>query len=172
MDYLKNEYSLHQIGGGPSLEKNSIIDESQFLHDDSGRQIWVVRAIDKEDKDLRLDIINGRTQANLKTFVVNHIAPGTHLVHDGWVSYTFLDSEDSVYTDEEHNHGAGNFGEDLNSTSYLEGVWSWIKSEIKFLYRIMPHNRYIYSIKESEYKYILSKLTKKQRENHFYRIPK
>jgi len=60
----------------------------------------------------------------------------------------FLDFDDSVYTHEEHNHGAGNFGHGLNSTSHIEGVWSWIKSEIIFLYRIIPHNHYIYFIKE------------------------
>lgn len=75
-------------------------------------------AIDKEDKDIRLDIINKRTQNNLKTFFTNHIAPGTHIVHDGWVSYTFLDSEDLVYTNEEYNYGEGNFGQQLYYLPY------------------------------------------------------
>jgi hypothetical protein len=89
-DYLKNKYRLHQIGGDPSLEKIVLIDESLFLHENAGRQIWVVGAIDTENKNIRLDKINERTQNNLKTFDTNHIAPGTHLTHDGWPSYTFF----------------------------------------------------------------------------------
>lgn len=106
---------MHQIGGDPSLEKIVSVDKSLFLHDDLGRQIWVVGEIDPESKDIRLDVINERNQTNLKTFFYNHIIPGTHVVHDGWSAYAFLDSDDSVYTHEEHNHGAGNFGVGLNS---------------------------------------------------------
>ena len=96
---------MHQIGGDPSLEKIVSVDESLSLYDDLGRQIWVVGAIDDESKDIRLDLINERNQINLKTFFYNHIIPGTHVVHDGWSAYAFLDSDDSIYTHEEHNHG-------------------------------------------------------------------
>ena len=163
---------MHQIGGDPSLEKIVSIDESIFLHDNLGRQIWVVGAIDPESKDIRLDVINKRNQTNLKTFVYNHIIPGTHVVHDGWSSYTFLDYDDSLYTQEEHNHGADNFGHGLNSTSHIEGVWSWIKSKIKLLYRIIPYNHYIYFIKECEFRFMLSQLNNKQKEKFFCKILK
>ena len=39
-------------------------------------------------------------------------------------------NDDSVYTEEEHNYGAGNFGHRIHSTSHIEGIWNWIKSEI------------------------------------------
>ena len=39
-------------------------------------------AIDPESKGIRLDVINERNQTNLKTFVYNHIIPGTHMVHE------------------------------------------------------------------------------------------
>ena len=63
-----------------------------------------------EDKHIKLDIINERTEHNLKIFITNHILQGTHLVHDGWPSYQFLDEEDSVYSHEEHNFEFENFG--------------------------------------------------------------
>ena len=70
----------------------------------------VVGAVDTNTKQICLDIINERNSANLKIFVYNHIVPGTHIIHDGWSGYIFLNDDDSVYTEEEHNHGAGNFG--------------------------------------------------------------
>ena len=73
----------------------------------------------------------------------NHIEAGSHLIHDGSRGYRFIDSNDPVYTHEEHNHSVGNFGQDTHSTSHIEQVWRWIKSEIKFLYRIIPHYHYI-----------------------------
>jgi len=94
------------------------------------------------------------------------------VAHDGWSSYEFLDSDDSVYTNEEHNYGPGNFGHGLNCNSYIEGVWSWIKSKIKFLYRIIPHNHYIFFIKECDFRFMLSQLNNKQKEKFFYKIIK
>ena len=58
--YLKHIYRTKQIGGDP-LQLNTIdIDESLFLHDNSGAQIWVVGEIDTESKEIRLDIIKER----------------------------------------------------------------------------------------------------------------
>ena len=100
--------------------------------------------MDTETNELRLDVVKERTTENLKTFVYNHIIPGTLIVHDGWRSYSFLDDDDSVFTHEEYNHAHGNFGRGSHSTSNIERCWNWIKSEIKFLYRIIPHEHYIF----------------------------
>ena len=47
-----------------------------------------------------------------------------------------------------------------------------IKSEIKFLYRIIPQNHYIYFIKECVFRFILSQLNNKQKEKFFCKILK
>ena len=114
-DYLKYRYKLKQIGGDPSLKKNVAIEESLYLKDDKGKQIWIVGALDTETKELRMDIMVHRNANNLKIFITNHIIPGTNIIHDGWRGYFFLDSDDSVYTHEEYNHGQGKFGYGRNS---------------------------------------------------------
>jgi len=66
--------------------------------------------------------MTNRNAENLKIFITNHIIPGTNIIHDGWRAYSFLDSEDSVYTHEEFNHGQGNFGHGVHSTSLIESI--------------------------------------------------
>ena len=121
------------------------------MHDDKGAMIWLIWAVDTETKDLHLDVIKERNSTNLKIFINNHVEPGTHIVHDGWQAYSFLGREDSVYTLETFNHGANNFGQGNHSTSHIEGIWAWIKSEIKFIYQIIPHSHFILYIREMEY---------------------
>ena len=113
-----------------------------------------------------------RNANHLKIFITNHIIPGINIIHDGWRAYSFLDSDDSVYIHEEYNHGQGNFGYGLHSRSHIESVWNTIKSEIKFLYRIIPHSNYIYYLRESEFRYIISKLNNAGKEKFFIKILK
>ena len=94
------------------------------MHDNKGAIIWLVGAIDTETKELRLDVIKERNSTNLKIFINNHVEPGTHIVHDSWRAYSFLDGEDSIYTHETLNHGAGNFGQGNHSSSHIEGIWA------------------------------------------------
>ena len=91
-------------------------------------------AVDTETKELRMYIMVNRNGNNLKIFITNHIIPGTNIIHDGRRAYSFLDSNDSVYTHEDYNHGQGNFGYGRHSPSHIKSVWNTIKSEIKFLY--------------------------------------
>ena len=72
----------------------------------------MVYSIDKETKDIWFDLIKVRDSTTLKTFVYNLIEPGSHLIH-GWRSYKLLNSNDSVYALEEHNHGEEIFGKVL-----------------------------------------------------------
>ena len=75
-----------------------------------------------------------RNFVNLKKFVQNHIIPWTNFTHDGWQGYNFLDGDDSVWTQETHNHGHGDFGYCSHSTSYIEGYWSEFKKTINNIY--------------------------------------
>ena len=107
------------------------LDESLFVHDDNNQQIWIVGAKETLSNKFRLDIINTRNAVNLKIFVENHIEPGTKIVTDGWAGYSFLDdSENSVYECEIHNHGAGDFGFGLSSTSHIENILANIKIKL------------------------------------------
>ena len=51
-NYIKHKYRCEQIGGDPSENKIVAIDESLFLHDGTGRQIWVVGAVDTNTKQI------------------------------------------------------------------------------------------------------------------------
>lgn len=86
-DYLKHEYWLKQIGGDLTLHKIVAIEESLFF-------TWWIRYANMAywtcgywSKTLRLDIVKDRTAETLKTFVYNHIEPGTFIVHYGWPNY-------------------------------------------------------------------------------------
>lgn len=164
-NYLKHKYRYEQIVGDPSLIKIVAVNESLFLQDDTGKQIWIVGALDSQTKDLRLDVINQRNSTDLKIFV-NHIVSITLIVHNGWNGYAFLNDDDSVYSEEEYNHGGGKFGNGLHSTSHIEGIWNWIKSEIKFLYR-----NYLF-IRECEYRFTISDLSDKSKVKNFRKVLK
>ena len=94
-----------------------------FIHE-NGNQIWVAGCIDTTTKAVRIDVIPSRNAQNIKIFVQNHILPGSHITHDGWDGYSFLDNNDeSVWTHETHNHALGDFGYGLSSTIHIEQFW-------------------------------------------------
>ena len=86
----------------------------------------------------------------MKIFIQNHIIPGTNITPDGWLGYNCLD--DSVWTHETHNQGAGEFCLGTHSTSHIESYWAFFKSILKKLYPIFPHKNFIYYIREGEFR--------------------
>ena len=148
-EYLKYSYKLSQIGGDPETERTVAIDETLITHS-NGNQIWLIGAIDTTNHNIRLDVLPDRNSENIKIFITNHIIPGTNITHDGWLGYNCLDDDDSVWTHETHNHGAGDFGQGTHSTSHIEGYWGFLKAVLKKLYPIFPNNNYIYYIREGE----------------------
>ena len=95
------------------------MDESLIAHEQN-QQVWLRRAIDSSSKIVRLDIIPERNSHNLKKFVINHIIPRTHLIHNNYAGYNFLMDVDSVWTYEPHIKGHGDFWYVLQSTSHIE----------------------------------------------------
>jgi hypothetical protein len=137
-----------------------------FLHNEMFIQIWVVLEIDVINKEILLDVINQRNSANLKIFVFNHIEAGSPIIHDGWSVHRFSeDANSSVWAQEEHSKEGGNFGFGNFSTSNIERI-PFIKRELKGLYKITPHNNFIYFLKEVEFRYITSKLNSEQKEKN------
>ena len=119
-----------------------------------------------------MDIINVRNEENLKTFITNHITPGTHIVTDGWQSYDFLDGYDSVWTHEKHLHAQGVWGSGEHSTSKIEVTWSHIKNEITSIYNIIPKSNYIYYIREAEFRLNICKRNNSEKLDLFKNILK
>ena len=49
-------------------------------------------------------------------------------------------------------HGWGDFELELESTSYIESIWSQIKGKIKEIYYFIPGKKFILFVREVEYK--------------------
>ena len=49
--------------------KNVCIDESLFLHNSKGIQEWLIGLIEVESKKIRLEIVNERSEKNIKNIV-------------------------------------------------------------------------------------------------------
>ena len=109
-DHLKYKYKIKQIGGDQDKKITIAIDESLWMHINN-KKMWLIGAIEAKSRKMRCDFLDERTMENLKTFVNNHILPGTHITTDGFPAYSFLDDPDeSVWTHEVHIHGWGDFG--------------------------------------------------------------
>lgn len=143
-----------------------------ILHENNNNQIWLVGAIESRSKKLRIDVINVRNEENIRIFITNHIAPGTHIITDGWPSYNFLDGYESVWKHEIHNHSLGNWGFGDHSTSHIEGTWSLLKKEISSIYNIIPKSNYIYYIREAEFRLNINKKSIKEKMKIFEDILK
>ena len=67
-------------------DKNRVfsLDESLFLTDKNGNQVWVIGAVDNITKDFRVDMAFKRNEVVLKTFITNCIEEGNKLITDGW----------------------------------------------------------------------------------------
>ena len=160
--YLKDIYRLQKLGktNGGSLIS---IDESDFV-DVQGEKYWVIGAKNNVTKNIRLDIFKTRSEEDCKLFIYNHVKPKNTIITDGWPSYGFLDNNDD-YIHETHLHGPnGNFGIGSHSTSHIEGVWGTLKQIIKKIYGKIPDDNFILFLREAEFRYILSKLEEKDKE--------
>ena len=63
-----------------------------IIHDNGGQ-------IGLSTKAVSIDVIPSRTSQNKKIFVQNHIFPVSHITHDEWTRYSFLDNNDeSLWT--------------------------------------------------------------------------
>ena len=170
-NYLKKKLRAIQIGGDPTTNTTVALVESLFIHD-NGDKIWVIGAKETKSSKLRIDIMKERTEANLKKFVVNHIEPGTKITHDDWSSYSFLDDDDSVWDHEIHIQGGRDFGFGDSSTSHIESTWANLKSKIKNIYNIIPHQNFIYFLREAEFRINISKKSDTKKQQIFTQVLK
>ena len=58
----------------------------------------------------------------------------------------------------------------MHSTSHIEGVWSTLKGYIKRIYNKIPSKNFILFLRESELRYIFSKLDNKEKEDKIIEI--
>jgi len=147
---------LKQIGGDPLQLKTRAIENSLFLYDDMVAQIWVVGEIDTEVQEFRFDLMKKRNSTNLKTLVYNLIETWSHLIHYAWRGFRLLDSNDSAYTLEDHNQGAGNLDKVVIDPHILnrlgDGLYLKLNIYIKYchiiiIFFILERRIYLHEIK-------------------------
>jgi hypothetical protein len=127
------------------------IEECMMTHNKKNQQVWVIGAINNHTKDFRIEATYTRYSEHLRKLVFNFISKGNIIITDGWSGYNFLNLNlDYEYII--HNHGGGDFGFGITSTSYIESLWSNIQSKIKSIYHIIPSSKFISFIRECEFR--------------------
>ena len=106
------------------------IDESLFTHNLKGEQVWVIGCVNNSTKDFRFEAVCNRNSETLQGFITSYIDRGNKIITDGWQGYSFL-SHLNGYDWEVHNHGDGDFGFGLSSTSHNRSFMATVKIKNK-----------------------------------------
>ena len=148
--YYEDIYKLEEI----ALENGNdylSIDESLFVHTGDISKC-VVGIINNRSREIRLEIVDNRTTETMKNIINRYIPRGNIIVTDDFSSYRWLDDPSSGYVHSVHNHGHGNFGSGLDSTSHIEALWSNLKSLIKTVYTVIPKENFSLFLREAEFR--------------------
>ena len=81
--------------------------------------------------ELRLEVSYTRNEEVLKKIIQTHVKTGNYIVSDCWSGYLWIGRPFSGYIHSPHNHGHVNFGQGYDSTSHIEGIWTYLKNIIK-----------------------------------------
>ena len=138
------------------------VDESKFTSE-GNENIWVIGVINNCTKQFRLEISKIRNSNVLKKFIFAYVKPGNIIVSDWWAGYDFLSENNSPYVHSVHNHGHGDFGIGLDSTSHIEQLWSQLKSTISKIYTIIPSKNFYLYLKEAEFRLKIKNLSNKEK---------
>ena len=149
--YIKNIYNTIDIST-LNGNNNYAIDESLFTHINN-ENLWVIGIVDTGN-NFRCNISKIRNNIYLKKFIEKYIKKGNNIISDGWPGYSFLNNINSGYTHISYNHGAGNWGIGVYSTSHIEGMWSSLKNYIKNIYYSIPSKGFYYYLKEAEFRFM------------------
>ena len=164
--YYIIEYQSNLLGERDA-NNNFSIDESLFTHNLKGEQIWVIGCVNNSTKDFRVEAVCNRNSETLKGFITSYIDRGNKIITDGWQGYSFL-SHLNGYEWEVHNHGAGDFGFGLSSTSHVEALWHQLKSKLKKLYNSIPSINFLLFLREAEWHIKTNGLNDDQKINEFF----
>ena len=126
-------YIIHPKSTINTLDSFSI-DESLLGHIQN-QQYWVVGVIKNNNLNLfRCNITTIRDSQYLNNFIRSLIQPGNVIVSEGWSTYSFLNNINSGYNNLTFNHGHGNFGHGINTTSHIEGFYGFMKNTMIKIY--------------------------------------
>ena len=112
----------------------------------------LIGIINNRSREIRREIVDNRTTETMKNIINRYIPKGNIIVTDDFASYRWLDDPSSGYAHSVHNHGHGNFGSGLDSTSHIEALWSNLKSLIKTVYTVIPKENFSLFLREAEFR--------------------
>ena len=124
------------------------MDESLFSHQ-NGEQIWIVGLLNNDTNELWLEMVKDRNSEVLEYIIRKYTDTGNICITDGWQWYSFLDRINSGYIHHAYNHGRGEWGIGIDSTSRIESIWAEIKLKIKRMYISIKSTNLIYFLKEA-----------------------
>ena len=110
-------------------------------------------------RKLRLEITHLRTADILKKIIFKHIKRGNIIVSDDWTGYIWISNIEYGYVHSAHNHGHGDFGWGLDSTSNIENILAYLKSLIKRIYNNIPYKNFILFLHEAKFRRSINNLT-------------
>ena len=110
--------------GRENENKYYSMDESLFTHDVNGQKLWLLGFTDNLKKDFHTALTKNSDADTLEKFIRRMIPEGNNIVTDGWAGYNWMDSDDSGYRRYQNIHDHNYFVQRLESTSYIESIWS------------------------------------------------
>ena len=78
--------------------------------------------IETSSKKFRIEGSLSRNADTLNKFISKFVKSGNTIISDHWAGYDYLDRQDSGYVHIKFNHGRGQFGFGLSSTSHIESL--------------------------------------------------
>ena len=94
--------------------------------------VWVFGGVEEGTSKMFAQIVDDRTIPTLDVLIGRHILPGTHIVSDGFASYTNLAQRfNGVYTHDVVNHSIGFVNDDGFNTNMIEGTWSHLRAPFR-----------------------------------------
>lgn len=111
--------SFHQ-----ALQNYDIGNKTNMFGHEAGTQFWVLGIINTQTKEFRIEPVQVRDTPMIKSFISRHTKRGNNITTEGWSTYEYLDSPNSGYQHFIHNHGGGDFGFGIESTSHIESLWA------------------------------------------------
>lgn len=86
---MEIKYINSLIGGFDDKGYSKIValDESLFVHNELGEQIWAIGGIETKYRRIRLMLSKSPNSAIMENFVNENFLEGTHFTHDGWAGY-------------------------------------------------------------------------------------
>ena len=116
--YIKDTYILEKISEEKTNDSISI-DESLFTHENN-TQVWIFGLTNNISRKIRLELVENISRNTMEKIITILIPNGNIIISDAASCYSWLDDNHSDYVHHIHNHGHGNFGENIDSTSHIE----------------------------------------------------